>query len=145
MGGYGSRALGRHSSNGGDQGARFRRGRVANEAADRVAGHRECSGPQRATRAQACEIGSDRTSREMAADGVAAVAAIILEQLPARAGSAAGCRTGEAGQPSVESIGLHRDDVESHARSEEHTSELQSLMRSSYAVLCLKKKIKIRL
>src|SRR3546814_4286695 len=25
-------------------------------------------------------------------------------------------------------------------RSEEHTSELQSLMRSSYAVLCLKKK-----
>src|SRR3546814_1441532 len=28
------------------------------------------------------------------------------------------------------------------ARSEEHTSELQSLMRSSYAVCCLKKKIK---
>src|SRR3546814_6819560 len=27
-------------------------------------------------------------------------------------------------------------------RSEEHTSELQSLMRSSYAVLCLKKKNK---
>src|SRR3546814_1087718 len=27
-----------------------------------------------------------------------------------------------------------------HARSEEHTSELQSLMRSSYAVFCLKKK-----
>src|SRR3546814_10877657 len=26
------------------------------------------------------------------------------------------------------------------ARSEEHTSELQSLMRTSYAVLCLKKK-----
>src|SRR3546814_10725808 len=28
------------------------------------------------------------------------------------------------------------------ARSEEHTSELQSLMRISYAVLCLKKKKK---
>src|SRR3546814_2314987 len=27
-----------------------------------------------------------------------------------------------------------------HHRSEEHTSELQSLMRSSYAVFCLKKK-----
>src|SRR3546814_5458053 len=27
-----------------------------------------------------------------------------------------------------------------HARSEEHTSELQSLMRNSYAVFCLKKK-----
>src|SRR3546814_7974185 len=30
----------------------------------------------------------------------------------------------------------------SRARSEEHTSELQSLMRISYAVLCLKKKNK---
>src|SRR3546814_3352238 len=28
----------------------------------------------------------------------------------------------------------------SHSRSEEHTSELQSLMRISYAVFCLKKK-----
>src|SRR3546814_1261181 len=31
-------------------------------------------------------------------------------------------------------------DLERPARSEEHTSELQSLMRSSYAVFCLKKK-----
>src|SRR3546814_10296815 len=30
-------------------------------------------------------------------------------------------------------------------RSEEHTSELQSLMRISYAVFCLKKKLKIQL
>src|SRR3546814_2555291 len=30
----------------------------------------------------------------------------------------------------------------SHGRSEEHTSELQSLMRISYAVFCLKKKKK---
>src|SRR3546814_4176195 len=29
-----------------------------------------------------------------------------------------------------------------HVRSEEHTSELQSLMRISYAVFCLKKKKK---
>src|SRR3546814_2991398 len=29
-------------------------------------------------------------------------------------------------------------------RSEEHTSELQSLMRISYAVFCLKKKTKLR-
>src|SRR3546814_4984429 len=29
-------------------------------------------------------------------------------------------------------------------RSEEHTSELQSLMRISYAVFCLKKKIELR-
>src|SRR3546814_8290353 len=32
--------------------------------------------------------------------------------------------------------------LEFMARSEEHTSELQSLMRSSYAVFCLKKKHK---
>src|SRR3546814_4828278 len=30
--------------------------------------------------------------------------------------------------------------VQVHDRSEEHTSELQSLMRISYAVFCLKKK-----
>src|SRR3546814_10727492 len=40
---------------------------------------------------------------------------------------------------------LHRNvcDVRTralHRRSEEHTSELQSLMRNSYAVFCLKKK-----
>src|SRR3546814_7044646 len=30
--------------------------------------------------------------------------------------------------------------MHAHTRSEEHTSELQSLMRISYSVLCLKKK-----
>src|SRR3546814_1055813 len=34
------------------------------------------------------------------------------------------------------------DDVQGAERSEEHTSELQSLMRISYAVFCLKKKNK---
>src|SRR3546814_7723108 len=34
----------------------------------------------------------------------------------------------------------HRDERFDMARSEEHTSELQSLMRHSYAVFCLKKK-----
>src|SRR3546814_5082214 len=34
------------------------------------------------------------------------------------------------------------DLYEAFRRSEEHTSELQSLMRSSYAVFCLKKKTK---
>src|SRR3546814_8456731 len=37
----------------------------------------------------------------------------------------------------VEAVGIGADDE----RSEEHTSELQSLMRISYAVFCLKKKI----
>src|SRR3546814_1228001 len=34
--------------------------------------------------------------------------------------------------------------VRTTGRSEEHTSELQSLMRISYAVFCLKKKKKLR-
>src|SRR3546814_7655694 len=34
----------------------------------------------------------------------------------------------------------HEPVERSHERSEEHTSELQSLMRISYAVFCLKKK-----
>src|SRR3546814_9889655 len=37
-------------------------------------------------------------------------------------------------------IAIERDGVFSAERSEEHTSELQSLMRISYAVFCLKKK-----
>src|SRR3546814_6380536 len=38
------------------------------------------------------------------------------------------------------SIALYGDAVLMTTRSEEHTSELQSLMRISYAVFCLKKK-----
>src|SRR3546814_4342157 len=37
-------------------------------------------------------------------------------------------------------IAQENDDGYQHPRSEEHTSELQSLMRISYAVFCLKKK-----
>src|SRR3546814_9583245 len=38
---------------------------------------------------------------------------------------------------------IHRDQIDAIIpRSEEHTSELQSLMRISYAVFCLKKKQK---
>src|SRR3546814_1614664 len=40
---------------------------------------------------------------------------------------------------------LGRDAAARSARSEEHTSELQSLMRISYAVFCLKKKIQTRI
>src|SRR3546814_2632341 len=40
---------------------------------------------------------------------------------------------------------LSRYPIDTDARSEEHTSELQSLMRISYAVFCLKKKSKTHL
>src|SRR3546814_5313226 len=40
----------------------------------------------------------------------------------------------------VQNRGSREEEVRIALRSEEHTSELQSLMRSSYAVFCLKKK-----
>src|SRR3546814_7887560 len=44
----------------------------------------------------------------------------------------------EAGALAQQAFEFHRADF--GTRSEEHTSELQSLMRISYAVFCLKKK-----
>src|SRR3546814_2508258 len=44
---------------------------------------------------------------------------------------------GRFGKPPEAKVYL---DTPHHRRSEEHTSELQSLMRISYAVFCLKKK-----
>src|SRR3546814_4019249 len=43
-------------------------------------------------------------------------------------------------QQSSPPVRSHLLDIQSAGRSEEHTSELQSLMRISYAVFCLKKK-----
>src|SRR3546814_6611539 len=45
-----------------------------------------------------------------------------------------------AGDGSVEELQPCQLRVQAALRSEEHTSELQSLMRISYAVFCLKKK-----
>src|SRR3546814_9549013 len=47
-------------------------------------------------------------------------------------------RRGSAGRDFAHAT-IGKADLE-HLRSEEHTSELQSLMRISYAVFCLKKK-----
>src|SRR3546814_7963905 len=46
---------------------------------------------------------------------------------------------GSLSQPDIKKLGGHIPYL-FHDRSEEHTSELQSLMRISYAVFCLKKK-----
>src|SRR3546814_9379177 len=71
----------------------------------------------------------------------------ISGRLPGRGGAGAGApaarrvlRRGDRccrGAPGGQREHRHRD-----RRSEEHTSELQSLMRISYAVFCLKKKKK---
>src|SRR3546814_9131728 len=44
----------------------------------------------------------------------------------------------------LEAVFAHRPEGIGGMRSEEHTSELQSLMRISYAVFCLKKKTKYK-
>src|SRR3546814_6348458 len=59
-------------------------------------------------------------------------------------GAEADRRVGGDARERVAAAALHADDKlrRRHRRSEEHTSELQSLMRISYAVFCLKKKKK---
>src|SRR3546814_9756945 len=51
-------------------------------------------------------------------------------------------RSFRAGRGALQRVATHAFGRHRHARSEEHTSELQSLMRISYAVFCLKKKKK---
>src|SRR3546814_9625145 len=65
-----------------------------------------------------------------------AVPALELDDGEVICESAAICRYFEALQPDPPLFGR------SPVRSEEHTSELQSLMRISYAVFCLKQKTK---
>src|SRR3546814_2980964 len=49
-----------------------------------------------------------------------------------------------AGVPAAQYIRMSTEH-QRYSRSEEHTSELQSLMRISYAVFCLKKKTQIQI
>src|SRR3546814_7018127 len=60
------------------------------------------------------------------------------EQAPGDLGRLAEADGQQAGGQRVEAAGVA--DLACAERSEEHTSELQSLMRISYAVFCLKKK-----
>src|SRR3546814_7631442 len=50
------------------------------------------------------------------------------------------CRRPDRARPAGSAEHRHREIRPAILRSEEHTSELQSLMRISYAVFCLKKK-----
>src|SRR3546814_8046857 len=78
--------------------------------------------------------------RESLADGIKRATDLMI------AGKVAVvCGYGDVGKGSAHSLrGLGaRVIVTEIDRSEEHTSELQSLMRISYAVFCLKKKTKL--
>src|SRR3546814_5849124 len=63
----------------------------------------------------------------------------LLDEPCERAGAILNCVI-ESGDPTTFLSGIRAGIGSSCMRSEEHTSELQSLMRISYAVFCLKKK-----
>src|SRR3546814_9711944 len=70
-------------------------------------------------------------------------AVIGMERGAAMAGEGRRAKTGWAGVAAIAALalaGCGDGGVAGPERSEEHTSELQSLMRISYAVFCLKKK-----
>src|SRR3546814_1744494 len=74
---------------------------------------------------------------------VAFLAGCWIEQDPLHGDYAfVGLERHEKGRMLFAGVGRTNDAARSEARSEEHTSELQSLMRNSYAVFCLKKKKK---
>src|SRR3546814_1362013 len=76
-------------------------------------------------------------SRGIYADGW--IASVFGPRIPWKPGPLAALRDWN---PENDIWSLYHVDKDFSERSEEHTSELQSLMRISYAVFCLKKKIK---
>src|SRR3546814_5247645 len=82
---------------------------------------------------RACEergIGLEDASDELLADVSPALTPAVRDVLTVAGSVASANSANEQAQAEVRSV----------LRSEEHTSELQSLMRISYAVFCLKKK-----
>src|SRR3546814_8434132 len=76
---------------------------------------------------------------------MAAIRTDAAGQPMCRSSCIARCLIGRIEDVALARVNLARDAGDEHiaslkARSEEHTSELQSLMRISYAVFCLKKK-----
>src|SRR3546814_6879997 len=63
-----------------------------------------------------------------------------LQEVRARGGRLIVFADGAAGMDDMAGHGIMLRVESGGSRSEEHTSELQSLMRKSYAVFCLKKK-----
>src|SRR3546814_1550966 len=100
--------------------------------------------PCRVLRQQACEPRLFLRAQRLGQHGCGALATKVYED-----GDDADEEDEERAVPQQVGAGLHRRTQQHEVavardRSEEHTSELQYLMRSSYAVFCLKKKKKMR-
>src|SRR3546814_3941277 len=82
-------------------------------------------------------------ARKLLADGTEKVAVAYLNNDYGKGFADAFRSEFEAKGGEIAGFSAHEDGKASYrSRSEEHTSELQSLMRISYAVFCLKKKNK---
>src|SRR3546814_3457678 len=92
-------------------------------------------------RVSALETSLGQTLFERAPTGFVLTAAGRALVPHAEAMAAAAARIHKADEAGSGLSGQLRVSVSEGFRSEEHTSELQSLMRISYAVFCLKKKI----
>src|SRR3546814_2921070 len=73
------------------------------------------------------------------------IGSTMFEQNRERYGANIGIQFRPSDALEINVTGLYSRFNADNFRSEEHTSELQSLMRISYAVFCLKKKIKINI
>src|SRR3546814_15641704 len=84
--------------------------------------------------------GRGRTGRRTQVEGAAVMSKVLIvaEHLDGKLNAATAKCVTAAKALSPESIDIVVLAAEPAARSEEHTSELQSLMRISYAVFCLK-------
>src|SRR3546814_1414590 len=97
------------------------------------------------TRAGVGGSSTDPNRQGRAVDGDEVVAATGVDRGGGRRGRDAGQRhlgEGDGEDRGVAGVPVGRRAGVDLGRSEEHTSELQSLMRISYAVFCLKKKTK---
>src|SRR3546814_4365366 len=83
--------------------------------------------------------GLDETARRVVR-AISAAGRRVSHELLAEASGVPESDLDAALRSAVDSHVLVTESGDSYARSEEHTSELPSLMRTSYAVFCLKKK-----
>src|SRR3546814_13108124 len=90
--------------------------------------------------ATAAAIGWARVAADEAGRAAAQARVEILTPIAKACSTDAGCEVASLGVQIHGGMGFIEETGAAQHRSEEHTSELQSLMRISYAVFCLKKK-----